>query len=115
MLSDQQLEDVLRRYRVVDPPHNLGLAIASATKVEEAIFAWLCGPAVAAAVIVVWLGVQVAMLADPMDTARDAEVAFASEMLGGGQSAIDYARVVVPVPDDDEPTALLREEMWQRP
>lgn len=115
MLSDQQLEDLLRRYRVVDPPHDLGLSIARAASGEEPIHAWLWGPAVAAAVLITWLAVQVSMLAVPMDAVRDAEVAFASEMLGGGEGATDYARVIVPGPDDQEAADSLTEEAWQRP
>jgi len=115
MLSDQQLEDLLRRYRVVDPPHELGLSIAGATSVEEPIHAWLWGPAVAAAILITWLAAQVSMLARPMDAARDAEVAFASEILGGGEAATDYARVIVPGSDDQGATDSLTEEPWERP
>jgi hypothetical protein len=115
MLSDQQLEDLLRRYRVVDPPHELGLSIARTASAEEPVHAWLWGPAVAAAVLITWLAVQVSMLEGPMDAVRDAEVVFASEMLGGGEGATDYARVIVPGPDDQEAADSLTEETWQRP
>ena len=102
-------------YRVVDPPHESGLSIALATRVEEPIHASLWGPAVAAAVLITWLAVQASMLAGPMDSVRDAEVAFVSEMLGGGDGATDYARVIVPGPDDQEAADSLTEETWQRP
>jgi hypothetical protein len=114
MLSDQQLEVLLRRYRVVDPPHELGLSIARITSGEEPVHAWLWGLAVSAAVLITWLAVQVSMLEGPMDAVRDAEVAFASEMLGGGESATDYARVIVPGPDQEAADSLT-EETWQRP
>jgi len=55
------------------------------------------------------------MLARPMDAARDAEVAFASEILGGGEAATDYARVIVPGSDDQGATESLTEEPWERP
>ena len=114
MMSDQELADLLRRYRVVDPPPELGEAIARPPSVEEPVYVWLCGPAAAATVLITWLIVQMSMLARPMDAVRDAEVAFASEMLGGGEGVTDYARIVIPV-RDQEPLGLLPEEPWQRP
>lgn len=114
MLNDEQLEDLLRRYRVVDPRPELGEAITRPTSVEEPAYMWLWGPAVAATVLITWLTVQMSMLARPMDAVRDAEVAFASEMLGGGEGVTDYVRIVIPV-RDQESIDLLSEEPWQRP
>ncbi len=114
MLNDEQLEDLLRRYRVVDPRTELGEAITRPTGVEEAVYMWPWGPAAAATVLITWLTVQVSMLATPMNAVRDAEVAFASEMLGSSEGVTDYVRIVIPL-RDQEPFDLLSEEPWPRP
>lgn len=115
MLSDHDLDSVLRRYRVPDPPSELGPAVVAAASRIEAVsrFEWLWGPIAAAAVLAVWFAVQVAMLEEPTDPIRDAEVALVTEFLGGGDDAAAYADLVVPERPMEDPRKLLAEELWQ--
>jgi hypothetical protein len=115
MLSDHDLEAALRRYRVPDPPGELGPAIVAAASRIEATsrFEWLLGPVAAAAVLAVWFAVQVAMLEEPTDPIRDAEVAMVTEFLGGGEDAAAYAEVVVPQRPMVDPSRVFSEAPWQ--
>lgn len=116
MLSDRQLEELLRRYRVVDPPVELALSIAqNATPVAAPTLAWVWGPAAAAVVLITWLVIQFSMLSDPIDPVRDAAVTFASDVLGGSEAAAEYASAVVPDGSNYDPAGLPTEEPWQAP
>jgi hypothetical protein len=115
MLSDHDLESALRRYRVPDPPSDLGPAVVAAAYNVEATsrFEWLWGPVAAAAVLAVWFALQIAMLEEPADPIRDAEVAFVTDLLGGGEDAAARAELIVPQRHIEDPSRLFREEPWQ--
>jgi len=114
MLSDHDLEATLRRYRVTDPPIALGPAIVAGSVDQTSRFEWMWGPAAAAAVVVIWLAVHVAMTEAPIDPARAEEVAFVTGLLGGGPDAAAYAELVVPVPaPKPDPLVALAEDPWQ--
>jgi hypothetical protein len=53
------------------------------------------------------------MVEEPVDPARDAEVAFVTELLGGGEDASAYAQRIVPKRPFEDPSRMLREEPWQ--
>ena len=115
MLSDHDLEATLKRYRVADPPPGLGPAIvdAAASDGRGSRYEWVLGPAAAAALVAIWLAVQVAMVEEPADPVRDAEIAFVTEALGGGEDVRAYAERVVPQRPIADPSRMLREEPWQ--
>jgi hypothetical protein len=116
MLNDHDLESALRRYRVTDPPSELAPSVVAATsRIETASrFEWLWGPIAAAAVLAVWFAMQVAMLEEPTDPIRDAEVAFVTQLLGGGEDAAAYAERIVPRRPIEDPTKVIEEEPWQQ-
>lgn len=115
MLSDHDLEATLKRYRVADPPAGLGPTIVEGTTTADgrSRYEWVWGPAAAAAIVALWVSVQVAMVEEPVDPARDAEVAFVTELLGGGEDASAYAQRIVPKRPFADPSRMLREEPWQ--
>jgi len=114
MLSEGDLESLLKRYRVADPSTDLGPTIlAEAARIANGSdLAWTWGPLAAAALVVVWLAAQVAMTDAAADPVRDAEVAFVAEILGGGEDAAAYADLVVPVGTVDDPIGALAEDPW---
>jgi hypothetical protein len=110
MLSDD-VERTLQRYRAVDPPTGLQWTVVAATVDVTGRFEWIWGPAVAAAVLASWVGVQLAMAESPRDPIRDEEVAFVAKMLGGDENAAAYAERVVPkTPTQDALPAI--EDRW---
>lgn len=111
MLSDDDLEGALQRYRVVDPPRELASMVVAATVDVPGRFEWLWGPAAASAVLVVWIGIQIATAESPSDPIRDEEVAFVTQMLGGDENAAAYAELVVPQPPKQD-ALLMVEEQW---
>lgn len=115
MLSDHDLEAALKRYRVADPPSGLGPAIVegAARAERESKYEWIWGPAAAAAIVALWLSVQIAMAEEPVDPVREAEVAFIAESLGGGEDARAYAELIVPKQPIVDPSRVFEEEPWQ--
>jgi hypothetical protein len=97
--EDREIEAVLRRYGVADPPPQLarriaaGDAFAPGTSLE-----WVWGPAAAAAVLAAWMALHMRGVEPERDPWRDAEVALVAEALGGGEEAIWYAEAIVPQP-----------------
>lgn len=117
MMNDSQIEAVLRRYRVADPPVGLRLAIARATVNVARVspFAWMWGPAAAAAIVAAWLAIQFAILDQPADRVRDADVAFVGEVLGDGADAAAYVDLVAPRREEDRAVDALMGEPWPVP
>ena len=115
MLSDHDLEAALKRYRVADPPSGLGPAIVegAARAERESKYEWIWGPAAAAAIVALWLSVQIAMAEEPVDPVREAEVAFIAESLGGSDEARAYAERIVPERPIEDPSRVFEEEPWQ--
>jgi hypothetical protein len=113
MLSDDDLERALRRYQVVNPPGALESAIVSATLNVPGRFEWLWGPAAAAVVVAMWIGARIGMSESPHDPIRDQEIAFVTEMLGGGETAAAYAEIVVPEPPKQDALLAMTEERWR--
>jgi hypothetical protein len=111
MMSDDDLERTLQRYRVVNPPSGLESAIVAATLDAPGRFEWLLGPAAAAAVLTAWIGIQLAMAETPRDPIRDEEVAFVTEMLGADDTAAAYAELIVPQPPKQDALSMV-EEQW---
>ena len=114
MLSDDDLERALQRYRVVDPPRELASVVVAATVDVPGRFEWVWGPAAAAAVLAMWIGTQIAIAESPHDPARDEEVAFVTEMLGGDDYAAAYAELVVPQPPKQDALLEAVEDQWRQ-
>jgi hypothetical protein len=103
-MTDEDVEAVLQRYRLREPPSGLAARIAAVTsRTSGGDLHWLCGPAAAAAVLAAWIAAHVATLEPERDAMRDAEVAFASEVLGGGEDAFRYAELALPVITAEDP------------
>jgi hypothetical protein len=112
MLSDDDLERALQRYRVVDPPSGFESTIVTAGLGAPSRFEWLWGPAAAAVVLAIWIGVQLAMAEPRRDPIRDEEVASVTEMLGGDENAAAYAEFVVPQPPRQRALSAGPEDQW---
>lgn len=112
MLSEDDLERALQRYRVVDPPRELASVVVAATLDVPGRFEWLWGPAAAAAVLALWIGIQIATAESPRDPIREEEVAVVIQMLGGDDNAAAYAELVVPQPAKQD-ALLIVEDQWR--
>jgi len=95
-MNDEALEAALRRYRVADAPVELGETVMTATEARARPFSHVWGAAAAAAVLALWFAAHAATREPEADPAREAEVAFVAESLGGGEDALRYAQLVVP-------------------
>jgi hypothetical protein len=115
MLSEDDLEAMLRRYRVGDPPSDLGSAVVAASVEGPRRFERIWGPAAAAAVLASWVAFHLGMTEPTIDRVRAQEVALVTEVLGGDENAAAYAEIVVPQsPELDLQTALaFQEDPWQ--
>ena len=111
MLTDDELERALQRYQVVDPPNGFESAILTAILRAPARLEWLWGPAAAAAVLAIWIGARLAPAESPRDPARDEEVAFVTEILGGDDTAAAYAELIVPEPPEQDALRAI-EDQW---
>jgi hypothetical protein len=112
MLSDDDLERALQRYRVVDPPSGFELAIVGVALSAPRRFEWLWGPAAAAAVLAIWFSIQLSLTKSQGNPIRDEAVASVTEMLGGGENAAAYAEFVVPQPPKQD-ASLPLEDGWR--
>ncbi|HEY1307072.1 MAG TPA: hypothetical protein VGF24_26135 [Vicinamibacterales bacterium] len=112
MLSDRDIEDVLRRYRVVDPPSGLGSAIDAAIDASGR-FEWIWGPAAAIGILAAWIGLQAGSVDTHSDPNRASEIAVVTEMLGGDEYAAARAELIVPRTTQLDPLVALAEDRWQ--
>ena len=113
MISDDDLERTLQRYRVVNPPRGLESAIVATALDAPGRFEWLLGPAAAAAVLAVWIGIHLAMAESPRDPIRAREVEFVTETLGGDDDAAAYAELVVPRSPKPDARDAFAEDRWR--
>lgn len=112
MIEDDELEAILRRYRISDPPRGFIDRMGDAAR--EPASCRICAPALAAAVLLAWAAVHTSMAEPARDAERDAEVALIAEVLGGDEDAIRYAEFVVPrsEPDPAGPFEVPGEPPW---
>jgi|RhiMetStandDraft_4_1073278.scaffolds.fasta_scaffold330912_2 hypothetical protein len=113
MLSDDDLERALRRYAIVGPPGELRSAIVATTVDVPGRFEWVLGPAAAAAVLTIWIGIHLAMAESPRDPIRAREVEFVTETLGGDDDAAAYAELVVPQSPKPDARDAFAEDRWR--
>jgi len=112
MLNDRDIEDALRRYRVVDPPSGLGPAIGVAVE-PPGRFEWLWGPAAAVTILAAWIAFHVGSVDTPPDPVRASQIVLITEMLGGDVYAAARAELIVPVTPQKDPLVVLAEDSWQ--
>jgi hypothetical protein len=105
-MNDDELEAVLRRFRVAGPEPQLRELILRPG--GPSLF-W--GPAAAAAILVTWVAVHVWSTEPYRDPMRDAAVRTISAALGGGADAMRYAEAAVP-PLEDVTRPAVGEEPW---
>jgi len=111
-MNDEELEATLRRYRLVDPPADLGDSAIAAAEARTRSYGHGWGAAAAAAVLALWFAAHAASWEPQGDPARDAEVAFVADILGGGEDALRYAELAVPRREPDVDLATRVEEPW---
>jgi len=112
MLNDHDVEDALRRYRVVDPPSGLASAIEAAIDASGR-FEWMWGPAAAIAILAAWIAFQVGSVDTQADPVRASEIAVVTEMLGGDEYAAARAELIVPHTTQRDPLVALAEDRWR--
>jgi hypothetical protein len=93
-MHDADLEKVLRRYRLVDPPSSLATRIAASRISSDHGHVW--GAIAAAAVAAVWVAAHAAATEPVSDPIRERDVAAVAAALGGGEEMRQYAEQVVP-------------------
>jgi hypothetical protein len=113
MLSDDDLERALKRYRVADPPSDFESTIVASAFEVAGRFEWMWGPAAAATVLAAWIGLHIATADSPSDPVRDQEVAFVTQMLGGDENAATYAELVVPQQPKRDALGERPEDQWR--
>jgi len=111
MLNDRDIEEVLRRYRVVDPPSGLGPAIGVAIE-PPGRFEWLWGPAAAVTILAAWIAFHVGGVDTPPDPVRASQISLITEVLGGDAYAAARAELIVPRTTQRDPLVALAEDRW---
>jgi len=112
MLTDDDLERALERYRVVEPPIALESAITAATLDVPGQLEWMWGPVAAATVLAAWIGIHIATADSASDPVRDHEVEFVRQILGGDANAAAYAEWVVPQPPRPDAPGERPDDQW---
>jgi hypothetical protein len=114
VLTDEELESTLRRFAIGDPPPGLRASVLSAAETApNRQPGWWWGPLAAAAILVLWLSVTIGGGDEPVDPLREAEVALAAEILGGGREALVLAEWMVPERPAEE-SWRTAEQLWSR-
>ena len=111
MLNDRDIENVLRRYRVADPPSGLGPVLEAAIEAPRE-YEWLRGPAATIAILAAWIAFHVGRVDTPFDPVRAGELALVTEMLGGDAYASACAELIVPPTLQKDPLIALAENSW---
>ena len=105
-MNDDELEAVLRRFRVGDPDPQLRELV-----LRPGGPSMLWGPAAAAAILLTWIAAHVWGTEPYRDPMRDIAVRTIGAALGGGDDAMTYAEAAVPVLDALT-APVVQEEPW---
>lgn len=93
-MIDADLEELLRRYRLVSPPPSLADRIAASAVAPGPGHVW--GAVAAAAIAAIWVAAHAAAREPVSDPVRERDVAAVTAALGGGEEMRQYAEQVVP-------------------
>jgi hypothetical protein len=92
-MNDADLEEVLGRYRLVNPPSSLAGRIAASGIASGPGHVW--GALAAAAVAAIWIVAHAAAREPVSDPIRERDVAAVAAALGGGEEMRQYAEQIV--------------------
>jgi hypothetical protein len=103
-MNDADLENVLRRYCLVNPSPSLAGRITASAAARGAGHFW--GAVAAAAVVAIWFAAHAAARDTVSDPVRERDVAAVAAALGGGEEMRQYAEQVVPRSETKPESAL---------
>jgi hypothetical protein len=93
-MNDPQLEKVLRRYGIVEPPLPLAARIGAPALGRGPSHVW--GAIAAASIAAIWVAAHAVVSDSVPDPVREREVTVITATLGGGEDMRRYAEEVVP-------------------
>lgn len=93
-MNDADLEELLRRYRLVGPPPSLTDRVAASVVVRGPGHVW--GAVAAAAIAAIWVAGHAVAREPVSDPLRERDIAAVTAALGGGEEMRQYAEQVVP-------------------